>query len=328
MINKISKKFNYWKRVFSAYVLGGTSQLDFWHGKPKINKKISYKELGQYYMLFSYKANYSGFFDRNGVPLLDYHGEIGKQYNPISISQYGLAHFNIYKKTKNQENLTKSIKQADWLVNNLKKNKKGVWVWMHNFDWEYRERLKSPWYSALAQGSGISLLVRIYNKTKQEKYLKTAKKAFLSLKVSIKNGGVLYKDKNNNYWLEEYLVNPPTHVLNGFIWTIFGVYDYWLLTQSKEAKELFDNCILTLKENLHKYDIDFWSLYEQSGTKLKMITSPFYHRLHIVQLKILYGLTKEDVFKKYYLKWKKYQNNFLKKSFALIYKIIFKIFYY
>ena len=199
---------------------------------------------------------------------------------------------------------------------------------MHHFDWEYRNKLKAPWYSALAQGNGISLLVRIYLETKEEKYLGTAQEAFESFLKIIDEGGVAYIDKNGYYWLEETIVEPPTHILNGFIWTLWGIYDYWLLTGDSSAKELFDKCLQTLKNNLGIFDVGFWSLYEQSRTKMKMLASPFYHSLHIVQLKILYKMTNEPIFLEYANKWEKCKNNWLYRNFALIYKAIFKIFYY
>ncbi len=319
---------SYWKRVFRAYVLGGKSQLTFWHERPEVNQDASFQELRQYYMPFLDKANYPGPFDKKGVPLLNYHGEIGIQYNPIAVSQYGLAHYNLYKKSGSKKNLEIAIKQADWLVDNLEANQSGIRVWMHHFDWEYRDKLKAPWYSALAQGNGISLLVRIYLETKEEKYLKACKEAFKPFLGITKEGGVVYIDKAGYYWLEEYIVQPPTHILNGFIWSLFGIYDYYLLTSDPVAKELFDKCIQTLKNNLSKYDTGFWSLYEQSGTKMKMLASPFYHDLHVVQLKILHKMTGEPVFSEYAEKWESYKKNWFFRKRALVYKIIFKIFYY
>lgn len=324
----IGSRINYLQRIFSAYLGKGNSQLTFWHGIPRVNPNALTKEVGQYYMPFLYKANYQGPFDQNGIPLLDYHGKIGKKYNPIAIAQYGLGHYNLYKKTGDKRNLEIAIKQTDSLVNNLEANKYGLKVWMHHFDWEYRDKLKAPWYSALAQGNGISLLVRIYLETNKKKYFETARQAFESLLTTIDKGGVLFIDKNNYYWLEETIVDPPTHILNGFLWTLFGVWDYWLLTKDEKAKNLFNKCIKTLKNNLQKFDIGFWSLYEQSGTKMKMLASPFYHSLHIVQLKILYQITDEPIFKEYAEKWEKYKQNWLYRNFALIYKAIFKIFYY
>jgi len=324
----LKSRINYLQRIFSAYLSNSNSQLTFWHGTPEINQEATIQKIGQYYMPFFYKTKYPGPFDKKGIPLLDYKGKIGKQYNPIAIAQYGLGHYNLYKQTENKENLDISIKQADWLIDNLETNKYGVKTWMHHFDWEYRDTLRSPWYSALAQGNGISLLIRIYIETKNEKYFETAQQAFKSLHISVKDGGVLFIDKNDNYWLEETIVDPPTHILNGFLWTIFGIWDYYLLTSDQETKILFDRCIKTIKNNLKFFDIGFWSLYEQSGTKMKMLASSFYHNLHIVQLNILYKITNESIFKQYADKWEKYKKNWFYKKIALVYKIIFKLFYY
>ena len=85
----MNEKINYWKRILATYLIKSESNLSFWHGDPKINQKASYKVLDQYYMSFLYKANYNGDFDINGVPMLNYHGNIGLQYNPIAIAQWG-----------------------------------------------------------------------------------------------------------------------------------------------------------------------------------------------------------------------------------------------
>ncbi|PYX50936.1 MAG: hypothetical protein DMG79_04580, partial [Acidobacteria bacterium] len=81
---------SYYRRIFSAYFLGGKSHLTFWHDTPEENPKATVNELGEYYMPFVEKANYAGSYDSAGVPQLDYHGKIGRQYNPIAIAQYGL----------------------------------------------------------------------------------------------------------------------------------------------------------------------------------------------------------------------------------------------
>ena len=171
-------------------------------------------------------------------------------------------------------------------------------------------------------------MVRIYLETKNEEYSESAKEAFKSFLKTIDRGGVAHIDKNDDWWLEEYIVDPPSHILNGFIWALWGVYDFYLLTQDKRAQKLFKDSIKTLKENLNKYDTGFWSLYEQSKTKMRMLASPFYHNLHTVQLNILYKITGEPIFKEYAEKWEKYKHNWFYRNFALIYKSIFKIIYY
>jgi len=323
------KKFVYWKRIFSTYLIHNKSNLSFWHGDPQVNQSASYSNLGQYYMKFSYKAHYNGDFDKKGIPMLNYHGDIGLQYNPIAISQWGLGNYNIYKEKKNNtENYKKFINSADWLVNNLDKNFNNVYVWNHTFDWTYKQTLINPWYSGLAQGQGLSVLVRAYDETNDKKYMEAMHRVIDSFFCSTDNGGITFTDSDKDIWLEEYIVNPPTHILNGFIWGIWGVYDYWLLTSDKKIKNLFDNYINTIKNNLYKYDIGYWSLYELSGLRIKMRASIFYHKLHIVQLKILFLMTDIDLFKDMSNRWESYLKNSLYKAKATFMKIIFKICYY
>ena len=71
-------------------ILGKRSHLSFWHGDPEINLMLDIASLGPYYMLFKNKANYNGDIDSNGILMLNYHGKIGLQYNPIAIAQWGL----------------------------------------------------------------------------------------------------------------------------------------------------------------------------------------------------------------------------------------------
>jgi len=142
------------------------------------------------------------------------------------------------------------------------------------------------------------------------------------------SGGVLFTDAKDDLWIEEYIVAPPTHILNGFIWAIWGVYDYFLTTHDPKASKLFENTVKTLAKNLNKYDLGFWSLYEQSGTRLPMVASPFYHRLHIVQLRVMQRLTGEAIFGQYADRWEAYAKDRSKRTRALCYKSAFKLCYY
>ncbi len=324
----IAQRLQYYRRIFSAYLSPRKSQLTFWHDQPRENSNASANQLGEYYMLFAEKADYSGVHDSVGIPMLDYHGRIGVQYNPIAIAQWGLGNHDLFRRTAELKRREQFIKAADWLRMRLEKNSFGISVWNHNFDWEYRTTLKAPWFSALAQGQGISLLVRAFAETQQPIYLEAARLAMESFWSSVREGGVTFIDELNNYWFEEYIVFPPTHILNGFIWAAWGVYDYFLATQDKRAHGLFQKAVVTLKSNLQNYDLGFWSLYEQSGTRLPMIASAFYHRLHIVQLRVMHRLTQDKIFLEYADRWDTYTRSPARRMRALAYKAAFKLLYY
>lgn len=321
-------RYQYYRRVFQSYLLPGASQLTFWHGAPAVNENASADELGEYYMPFVVKADYQWPCDTAGIPMLDYHGEIGLQYNPIAIAQWGLGNYNLFRRTQDAERQQKFWRAADWLHTHLERNDFGLWVWNHHFDWEYRTRLKAPWFSGLAQGQGISVLVRAFAESKDSRFLDSAEQAFGCFLRSTDEGGVAYREARDDLWFEEYIVSPPTHILNGFIWATWGVYDYWLATKDARARSLFDSAVSTIVRNLEKYDLGFWSLYEQSGTRLPMVASPFYHQLHIVQLRAMQKLTGNEAFGRYADRWEGYAESRSKRTRALCYKGAFKLCYY
>lgn len=324
----MSDRLIYFRRILKVYLTKEKGYLNFWHERPAVSEGINSQELGPYYMTFQDKAGYVGPKDKDGVILFDYYFDIGRKYNPLAIAQYGLGHWNLYLETSDKKHLDIAKIQADWLVSNLENNDFGIPVWKHKFRWHYKKYLEPGWFSAHSQGTGISLLARLYKETGEQKYLETARRAFASFNLSMDKGGVKFLDEKNNTWLEEYLIDQPTHILNGFLWALWGVWDYYLLTKDNNALTLFNRCFITLEENLPRYDAGFWSLYDLSEQAMKMVASPFYHKLHIVQLKIMSILTREPVFDLYVKKFEAYEKSWLRRKFALLYKIIFKILYF
>jgi hypothetical protein len=324
----IAKRLNYLRRVGQAYLGGGTSQLSFWHENPEINPNASLAPLGEYYMTFRAKADYAGPFDEQGIPLLDYRGVLGRQYNPIAIAQYGLGNFNLYLRSGDPDRKRKFFLVADWLATHLERNGHGLPMWMHHFDWEYRDTLRAPWYSALAQGQGISVLVRAYRETGEQKYSDAAGSAFRAFEHDVREGGVTFRDSRGDLWYEEYVVYPQNHILNGFMWASWGLYDYLLLTENEKVRGVFQEGVKTLMRNLRDFDTGFWSLYEHSGTFLPMLASSFYHRLHIVQLRVMTKLTGESTFAQFADKWTAYSQSAWNTRRAFAMKALFKICYY
>jgi len=222
-------------------------------------------------MTFADKARYAGPFDDRGVPRLDYRGSIGCQYNPIAVAQYGLAAWNAegagvgcqvsgvseggrcpeqplsaaqqpgHPTISNSPWRGRFLAAADWLVENLEPNSHGVSVWMHQFDWEYFQTLRAPWYSGLAQGQGISLLVRAHVATGQARYRDAAERAFQALVTPVDQGGTLFVDERGDWWIEEYITDPPTHILNGMMWAMWGVWDWGRRQKSDDRRQMTED---------------------------------------------------------------------------------------
>jgi hypothetical protein len=317
----------YLARVVDVYARPGLGPLSFWHETPEMNA-AAFDDPRQYYMRFRGKAAYLGPFDRAGVPLLDYRGAIGRQYNPIAIAQYGLALLNRWCEAPTIDDERAWLMASRWLADHLRSNAHGVKVWLHLFDWPYRQMLVAPWYSGLAQGSGLSLLVRAAMMEGDPRFATAADHAFESLQLGVDRGGTSVIDTNGRFWIEEYLVQPPSHVLNGFIWAAWGVHDFARWTGRADAQSLWQRCVDTLEAELPRFDIGWWSLYEAPNDGRRMLASFYYHRLHIVQLQVLHRLTGRAVFADYASRFTTYLGNRAGRARAFAEKSWFKLRHY
>jgi heparosan-N-sulfate-glucuronate 5-epimerase len=322
-----SGRLAYLARVVRVYADPRSGPLSFWHERPEVNER-AFDGGPQYFMRFDGKARYPGPFDPAGIPVLDYRGDIGKQYNPIAIAQYGLARFNRWSSSGAADDYAAWTGVADWLGRELRPNVQGVRVWMHDFDWPYRQLLRAPWYSGLAQGNGLSMLVRAAQATANPLYAEAAHVAFEPLRRDVSEGGVLVTDDRNDVWIEEYLVEPPSHILNGFIWAAWGVYDYAVWSGRPEASQLWNTSVRTLERRLGEFDTGWWSLYEARNGHKEMLASRYYHTLHITQLQVMHRLTGIDAFAECASRFRSYLDHPSNRLRAFVRKAMFKLRHY
>jgi hypothetical protein len=59
-----------------------------------------------------------------------------------------------------------------------------------------------------------------------------------------------------------------------------------------------------------------------------MIASPFYHSLHIVQLRVMERLTGDKIFGEFADRWNSYRASRMNRMRALVQKALFKLCYY
>jgi len=324
----LKSKIDYLKRIISSYILNyKTSNLAFWHSSLRANDltDTDLKTLRAYPQNYESKVGLIDTTDNSGVIMLDYKGELGLQYNPNAIAQLALGYFDkiLYDQDYEKEFLTLS----SYFIDHGRLVEDDILLWEYNFPFEMRNYLNSPWRSALAQGQGLSVCLRAYKLSKDEKYLDVAKKAFKSFYYLAKEhpGGVL-DNWDGHTWLEEYIVTPPNHVLNGFIWALWGVRDYAVFFNHDYAWELWKSCVKALKANLHRYDIGFWTCYDiKSGNQPVMPCSLYYQTLHVIQMKAMYNLTGKEIFNKYDQKWSKQLEQPINRIISQAWKAFFKV---
>lgn len=312
-------KFNQLTTNLSRY-FSKSGSVSFWHTPIKFYD-YDFSGLQGYYIDLTAKTHYQGPFSE-GVPLLDYKGNIGLRFNPCAIAQYGLGWYLRYinGETEAQEHVKRCAK---WLSDNLFPHDKKTLFWQYDFDLS-AYNVKAPWASALAQGQGISLLLRYYLMTKDEQYLEKSRLALNGMLLPIEQGGLLYRDGHQIYF-EEVVSDRLTAILDGMIFSIFGVFDYYFVTKDSQIKKTLDEALLTIAEILPKYDLGYWSRADLYSQKPPMIASHFYHNLHVEQLKALYKLTHTKVFDDYSRKWDQYQKSRYLSCRAFIQKSYFKL---
>ena len=211
---------------------------------------------------------------------------------PIAIFQYGLGAYDLFLQGVDEELMKKKfLCQLEWAYDNQKED--GSW---DNFGYS----LPDAPYSAMAQGEGASLLIRGYELTKDEKYLKAAKKAIDFMLLPKENGGTAEINEDSIY-LYEFTCYPV--VFNGWIFAIFGLVDYLIISKDQAYGEILSKTLDTLVRELPRMDNGYWSMYRKDNT----IASPFYHDLHIAQLKVLYDYTGNEAFEELCTRFEAYK---------------------
>jgi len=252
-------------------------------------------------------------FHDDAVPLFP----IPRSSHPVYIAQYALGAYEVYLKSGDTLAKQSFIRCADWLLSNLKKFQ-GFDYWLYDIPIDYPDGLYGiPWPSAMAQGEGVSVLVRAYCETRDEKYLQAAQRALEPVLHDISKGGCSVVIGNNHIFPQEYITREkPPNILNGAIFSFFGLYDLYRVTKSVRYEQYCKIMVDSFAEKLPLYDTGFWSYYDLNPIPPSRIfggnlASRTYHALHIVQLKVLYDISGRMEFLQYADKFKEYEKSWL-----------------
>jgi D-glucuronyl C5-epimerase C-terminus len=142
------------------------------------------------------------------------------------------------------------------------------------------EVLRAPWYSAMAQGQALTAFVRLFEATGDQRWRDAADATFESLKIvgPRTTPWVVHLDRSGYLWFEEYaLARKPDRTINGHLFAVVGLYDYWLLTDDPEAKLLIEGGLTTVREQVATWRQPGWvSRY----CITHRVQSTHYHTVH------------------------------------------------
>ncbi|MBN1299590.1 MAG: hypothetical protein JW995_00075 [Melioribacteraceae bacterium] len=289
----------------------------------KIAYDVQSENLREYYFLFEENPRKLNKlitdFDKYGIPVNNAYIDVAKpktHYYPITIGQYGLAVFHTYLKTKSAQKRNHFLRIADWFYANRIEDSKLGTFWLTDIPKpEYNIRV--PWKSAFAQSRAISVLLRAWQITGDKKYLQTASSSLIPYTFDYNNGGVSAFTKHGKFY-EEYVATEPTMVLDGHIFSMLGLYDYFRavpknieLSYNKLAKNLFDEGVISLINWLPEYDLGYWLRFNMCRMSHYPDIDPCtigYFRLVCLQLKLLLKITGKQEIKNFLEKIKNYDN--------------------
>ena len=281
----------YWYRMLSGK--------SYFHIPQTLGKAFQPNVLTGYFNDLTGKTKWKGLLDHEGIPINQF-GNGSTSYFPTTITQKGLGHYDQYILTGDCKEFDEFIKICNWLIKI--QDKEGGWKL------ELMNLISSN-YSAMTQGEAVSALVRAWKHTGGDQYIKATTKAYILMTKPVENGGTAYY-RSDDIYLEETPLSEKNTILNGWIFALFGVYDFCLATGN--TFNIFYQSFNTLKRNLFMFDSGYWSFYDEERT----LASPFYHDLHISQLEALLLVTGDETINHYINKWKSYRRNLIKRYYA------------
>lgn len=292
-------------------------KLEEYHNN-NLNYKVGiceYDYLGDYLnygSINTYAAPQNVIFDADGIPKVKYEDQY--YYNPVTVAQYALTLYG--KHLQGNDVLQDFITAAEKLIS--LQDDSGAFRYSFPFRYYLSGEVYQPgWVSGMAQGQALSVFARAYSVTNDKRYLEAGDKSLEFLLTPVSEGGVmntledLHPSLKKYITFEEYVANPASYTLNGFMFTLLGLHD-WAQVSSGETKELaeqyFESGVDTLEKILPYYDIGGFSAYDLGHITYdaKPHAAPKYHAIHIYLLHALYSVTDNETLHEFEQLWASY----------------------
>ena len=119
-----------------------------------------------------------------------------------------------------------------------------------------------PWASGLSQATALQALARASDLTGDPRYRDAATRGLGLFDQAPPLGVRVAGDAGPHYLI--YTFNPDLRVINAFLQSIIGLYDFAQLTGDQHAQSLYATGEAEARAETPRYDTGSWSLYSQS----------------------------------------------------------------
>lgn len=222
---------------------------------------------------------------------------VSPKAHPVRASYLLKANLSCYKESQKSEDLDRVLDAASDLLA-LGINQGDALYFGYRFPYKWAPG-GTPWVSGMAQGEALSAFVELYVLTGEQKWLDIADQVFETFTLYRRPGrkyAVSHIDEYGFYWIDEYPMFPPRRVLNGFIYGLYGMIDYYHVTKSDIALKHIQAALTTLETYSAFWRspgrISHYSLMDKSQNE-------HYHGVHIRQFETLAVVTGDTYFKKF-----------------------------
>jgi hypothetical protein len=238
--------------------------------------------------------------------------------NPVTIVQVGLGAWQAAREDERWLETVRAV--VDWLRAVMADDGRIDYL----FPMSHTYRLRPPWLSAMAQGEAASLLVRAAVSLEEPRLAALGERAIAPF---IAPGSPLVASTPEGPVLQEYPTTPPAHVLNGWIFALWGLYDVACVAPDADrVEQLLQQSVDALAQRLPLYAFSRrWSRYDLYPHPIANVSSPFYHRLHIEQLRALFRLFQRPVFVETAELWEQGASRFGTRTSAVAVKVGFRL---
>lgn len=159
-------------------------------------------------------------------------------------------------------------------------------------------------YSALPQAQVISAFIRAFLLTGDLRWKSLALDALPPL-LTPKSSELVFQTDEGPV-LEEGPSDPPSHILNGWIYALWGLWEAKIALEHEGAGTTFELSLACLRRMLGAYDVGWWTRYSLYPHFLPDLAKPFYHKLHADQVEILDRLFGYPEFGQAAFRWRAY----------------------